>query len=145
MSSFGENCHRWVFVRVPVAALGRRSSWLFEYRRGRLPEVVEWCQAERRRTLGEGSDHAGRRSLSDAWRLWALRMGSDLMQRTERRLGMPHRCWTIEELRGDLVTFERKLVEEGKSPATVHTYVDRADRFINWLAHEYSPGERRRK
>lgn len=67
------------------------------------------------------------------------------MQGTERRLGMPRRCWTIEELRADLVTFKRELVEAGMATEMVHMYVDRSARFINWLAGEYSPGEPRHK
>lgn len=55
---------------------------------------------------------------------------------------MPHQCWTIEEMRKDLETFERELVEAGKAPETVHTYVDRAARFVSWLAGEYSPRDR---
>jgi hypothetical protein len=31
------------------------------------------------------------------------------------------------------------LVATGKAEDTVHTYTDRAERFINWLAGTYTP------
>lgn len=52
---------------------------------------------------------------------------------------MPHRCWTVEELHADLERFREELVAAGKVPSTVHTYFDRAERFIRWLNHEYDP------
>jgi len=43
------------------------------------------------------------------------------------------------ELRSELDRYRSALVAAGKVPNTVQTYVDRADRFIRWLAGEYDP------
>jgi hypothetical protein len=51
--------------------------------------------------------------------------------------------WDIEELRAELDRYKTALVEAGKVPNTVQTYVDRADRFIRWLAGEYDPEQGR--
>lgn len=50
-------------------------------------------------------------------------------------------CMTkIEEsLRKALSEYERDLVTAGKRPHTIHTYVDRAERFIKYLVGEYQP------
>ena len=50
--------------------------------------------------------------------------------------------WDIETLRAELDRYKAALVRSGKVPNTVQTYVDRADRFIRWLAGEYDPEER---
>jgi len=47
--------------------------------------------------------------------------------------------WTIGGLRSQLAEFERELRAAGKSPATIQTYVDRAERFVRYLAGEYQP------
>ena len=47
--------------------------------------------------------------------------------------------WNIDSLRAEIVRYREALVEAGKVPNTVQTYVDRADRFVRWLAGEYDP------
>lgn len=42
-------------------------------------------------------------------------------------------------LRDALAEYERDLIVAGKAPDTVHTYVDRADRFIKYLFGTYQP------
>lgn len=49
--------------------------------------------------------------------------------------------WGIEELRAEVERYQAALVASGKVPNTVQTYVDRADRFVRWLAGEYDPAE----
>lgn len=48
--------------------------------------------------------------------------------------------WTMLELRQALREFESDLRRAGKSDNTVHTYVDRADRFLRYLTGDYRPG-----
>lgn len=48
--------------------------------------------------------------------------------------------WDIDGLRAELDRYRAALLAAGKVPNTVQTYVDRADRFIRWLAGEYDPG-----
>jgi hypothetical protein len=50
--------------------------------------------------------------------------------------------WDIEGLRVELNRYRGALVADGKLPNTIQTYVDRADRFIRWLAGEYDPSDR---
>lgn len=47
--------------------------------------------------------------------------------------------WDVEGLRRELDRYREALVADGKVPNTVQTYVDRADRFVRWLAGEYDP------
>jgi hypothetical protein len=42
-------------------------------------------------------------------------------------------------LRAALADYERELVAAGKAPGTVHTYVDRAERFVRYLVDSYTP------
>lgn len=51
--------------------------------------------------------------------------------------------WDVEGLRAELDRYRAALVDAGKVPNTVQTYVDRADRFIRWLAGEYDPAQER--
>lgn len=51
--------------------------------------------------------------------------------------------WNIDGLRAELERYRTALVEAGKVPNTVQTYVDRADRFVRWLAGEYDPAQER--
>ena len=44
-----------------------------------------------------------------------------------------------ESLRKALSDYERDLVNAGKAPHTVYTYVDRAERFIKYLVGDYQP------
>lgn len=48
--------------------------------------------------------------------------------------------WTMPELMTALREFESDLRRAGKSENTVHTYVDRAERFLRYLTGEYRPG-----
>jgi hypothetical protein len=48
--------------------------------------------------------------------------------------------WTMSELKASLEEFERELRGAGLSENTVHTYVDRAERFLRYLAGDYRPG-----
>lgn len=47
--------------------------------------------------------------------------------------------WTYEELRSELDEFERDLRRAGLRDSSVHTYVDRTERFLRWLVGEYEP------
>lgn len=49
--------------------------------------------------------------------------------------------WTMLELRRALLEFETDLRRAGKRDSTVHTYVDRADRFLRYLTGDYHPGK----
>ncbi|SFB22711.1 hypothetical protein SAMN05192575_105179 [Nocardioides alpinus] len=44
-----------------------------------------------------------------------------------------------QSLRAALADYERDLIAAGKAPDTVHTYVDRAERFIKYLVGSYVP------
>jgi hypothetical protein len=48
---------------------------------------------------------------------------------------------TIEELHEQLARSEAELVAAGLCPGTVHTYVDRSERFLRWLSDEYVAGQ----
>ena len=48
--------------------------------------------------------------------------------------------WTLAELRSSLDAFERDLRGAGLSENTVHTYVDRSERFLRYLTGDYVPG-----
>jgi hypothetical protein len=48
--------------------------------------------------------------------------------------------WTMPELITGLREFESDLRRAGKSDNTVHTYVDRTERFLRYLTREYRPG-----
>jgi hypothetical protein len=47
--------------------------------------------------------------------------------------------WTHAELRAQLAQFERDLRAAGLTESTVHTYVDRSERFLRYLVGEYRP------
>lgn len=47
--------------------------------------------------------------------------------------------WTMNDLRRALSDFESELRRAGKSDNTVHTYVDRAERFLRYLSGDYRP------
>ncbi len=51
----------------------------------------------------------------------------------------PAKAWTSEELDHELKRFEDELKAAGLRPNSVHTYVDRTERFIRWLRGEYRP------
>lgn len=44
-----------------------------------------------------------------------------------------------QSLRSALADYERDLIAAGNAPDTVHTYVDRAKRFIKYLVGSYVP------
>lgn len=47
--------------------------------------------------------------------------------------------WTIAELKRELDRFEMELRAAELAENSVRTYVDRSERFIRWLAGEYTP------
>lgn len=49
------------------------------------------------------------------------------------------KSWTTEELKREARRFKAELEAAGMKDSTVHTYVDRAERFIKWLGGEYHP------
>lgn len=48
-------------------------------------------------------------------------------------------CWTVDDLRQELLRFERELRAANLRDNTVDTYVNRSGVFVRWLAGEYSP------
>ena len=46
----------------------------------------------------------------------------------------------MAKLREALAEFERDLRSAGLSENTVHTYVDRSERFLRYLSGDYRPG-----
>jgi hypothetical protein len=52
------------------------------------------------------------------------------------------KAWTTAELAQELVAYEQALQAANMTDQTVHTYVDRARRFINWLDGDYDPAVR---
>jgi hypothetical protein len=47
--------------------------------------------------------------------------------------------WTVQELESELRKFESALRDAGFKEGTLHNYVDRANRFVKWLAGDYRP------
>ena len=47
--------------------------------------------------------------------------------------------WTLRELQGELLRFEQELRAAGLRPSSIDTYVDRTERFLRWLAGDYTP------
>jgi hypothetical protein len=46
-------------------------------------------------------------------------------------------CWTITDLQEALVRFEADARRAGLADNSINTYVDRAARFVRWLAGDY--------
>jgi hypothetical protein len=46
---------------------------------------------------------------------------------------------TADEIDRELKRFEDELKAAGLRPNSVHTYVDRTERFLRWLRGEYRP------
>ncbi len=46
--------------------------------------------------------------------------------------------WSIDELQQELRRFEREARAAGLKESSVHTYVDRSERFVRWLAGEFT-------
>ena len=46
--------------------------------------------------------------------------------------------WSIDELQQELLRFEREARAAGLKESSVHTYVDRSERFVRWLAGEFT-------
>ena len=53
------------------------------------------------------------------------------------RTGEP--VWTISDLKRELRRFEQELRAAGLRDNTVHTYLNRSETFVRWLAGEYRP------
>jgi hypothetical protein len=49
------------------------------------------------------------------------------------------KTWTTTELLQEIGQFESELRAAGKKEQTIHTYVDRAERFVRWLDGGYDP------
>lgn len=47
--------------------------------------------------------------------------------------------WSLEDLRAELRRFEAELRAAGLRDSSVHTYVDRTERFLRWLQGDYTP------
>lgn len=47
--------------------------------------------------------------------------------------------WTILELKEALGRFEAELRAAELAENSVRTYIDRSERFVRWLAGEYTP------
>lgn len=45
--------------------------------------------------------------------------------------------WTVAELQEELLRFEAEARRAGLAENSVHTYVDRASRFVRWLAGDF--------
>lgn len=50
--------------------------------------------------------------------------------------------WNIDELRSELSRFQHELRAAELKESSVHTYVDRTERFIRWLDGKYQPNHR---
>jgi hypothetical protein len=48
--------------------------------------------------------------------------------------------YSVSELHGQLLRFERELREAGLAANSVKTYVDRSRRFLKWLEDDYRSG-----
>jgi hypothetical protein len=49
------------------------------------------------------------------------------------------RAWTISELNDSLNIYEQELRDKGLRRSSINTYVQHPERFIRWLADDYSP------
>ena len=49
------------------------------------------------------------------------------------------RAWTISELNDSLDIYEQELRDKGLRRSSINTYVQHPERFIRWLADDYSP------
>ena len=47
--------------------------------------------------------------------------------------------YTTMDLRRELAKFEQELIANDYADASVHTYVDRAGRFVSWLDGDFKP------
>jgi hypothetical protein len=69
-------------------------------------------------------------------------VGVVVLTTTEGRRVEMKDAWTIAELRSELLRFEAEPRATGKAARTIHTYVDRAERFLRWLVGDYDPRDR---
>jgi len=83
---------------------------------------------------------AGLRELIDDGYVIEANAGLILSRKGERTISPA--VWTTDQLREELTHFEQELRAAGLSSSTVHTYVDRSERFLRWLDGDYQPGER---
>jgi hypothetical protein len=47
------------------------------------------------------------------------------------------------EVKAALSDYVREVLRAGLGPYTTNLYVDKADYFVRWLNHEFTPGSRR--
>ena len=52
---------------------------------------------------------------------------------------MTQQNWTTDELRTELLRFERELRAANLKDSSIQTYVDRSGRFLKWLDGDYHP------
>ena len=52
---------------------------------------------------------------------------------------MTQQNWTTDELRTELLRFERELRAANLKDASIQTYIDRSGRFLKWLDGDYHP------
>ena len=52
---------------------------------------------------------------------------------------MTQQNWTTDELRAELLRFERELRAANLKNSSIQTYVDRSGRFLKWLDGDYHP------
>ena len=50
---------------------------------------------------------------------------------------MTQQRWTTDELRTELLRFERELRAANLKDSSIQTYVDRSGRFLKWLDGDY--------
>ena len=50
---------------------------------------------------------------------------------------MTKEAWTLAELRDELERFRMAAESAGLKPASVHTYVDRSEKFVRWLGGHF--------
>jgi hypothetical protein len=65
--------------------------------------------------------------------------GPDATRRQGTGTASGGRHYSVSELRGELLRFERELREAGLADNSVMTYVDRTRRFLRWLEGDYQP------
>jgi hypothetical protein len=61
------------------------------------------------------------------------------LSQQEKKAVIPMESYTVKDLEGKRDEFEAVLQEAGLTENTVRTYVDRSQRFLDWLAGRYSP------
>ena len=54
---------------------------------------------------------------------------------------MSEKSWTMEDMIVELGKYEKAMQDANMTPETIQSYVDRAHRFVGWLAGDYQPKE----